>query len=629
MSVNIFSPSLRARRREWTSRTADLDTSTSDLLEEHTSDLDAVPTQDVQPRPTTSVDAALLTDWVQPLELPQGEAPPVEKAPRGTQDLAVEENVAAVNSPSTPPTARKTSVKPKQQTIAPGLVLKDRYLLENSLGTGGTALVFSARDLHAAHKSVAGARIAVKIPRPDAKDLARGVARLQHEFRHAHPLTHPNIVRVFDLTSDDQSCFMTMELIEGKSLAALLREWPTIDEARKRRILRSCADALIYAHRNDIVHGDFKPANVLVDSLGNAKVFDFGAASAATGEDTRIPAGTPAYASPEVLSGQRPERRDDVFSFACVAYELLTGQHPFDRRSSLEVREQGMVPARAWNLSASQWLALLSALSWDREQRPAEIDSLMEALVPAKTDTHETKAAASPAVLSVSEPALADDLIPAQRGWGFFVFVAVAFAVVLIFIAQRQMGDAGDTLETIAAPAHIEDREPAADLPPPAVISPAAGGLMSSAPLNPSRDEPSPISESSQTEIEPEVFIPPAAPPKPAAAVSTLSFDARSIVTTESSIAAVFVVKRTVPSGRTTVHWTAKSGTAKAGDDFIANANGTVEFADGQTQRAIYIPLRNDVEQESDETFTVELTSTQRGRLGEISRVEATIRDDD
>lgn len=486
MSVNIFSPSLRARRREWTSRTADLDTSTSDLLEEHTSDLEAVRTQDVQPRPTTNVDATLLTDWVQPSELPQAEAPRVDNSSRGTRDPVVEENVAVVAA--SPPTAPKPSVKPKQQTIAPGVVLKDRYLLENSLGTGGTALVFSARDLHAAHKAVPRARIAIKIPRPDAKDLARGVARLQHEFRHAHPLTHPNIVRVFDLTSDDQSCFMTMELIEGKSLAALLREWPTLDEVRKRTILRSCADALIYAHRNNIVHGDFKPANVLVDSLGNAKVFDFGAASAASAasaEDTRIPAGTPAYASPEVLSGQRPERRDDVFSFACVAYELLTGQHPFDRRSSLEAREQGMVPARAWNLSASQWLALLSALSWDREQRPAEIDSLMEALVPIKTDTHEAKAAASPVMLSVSEPALADDLIPAQRGWGFFVFVAVAFAVVLIFIAQRQMGDAGDALETIAAPVQIDDQEQAPDLPPPAVISPATGGLMSSAPLNP------------------------------------------------------------------------------------------------------------------------------------------------
>src|SRR5690606_11457953 len=94
------------------------------------------------------------------------------------------------------------------------------------------------------------------------------------------------------------------------------------------------------------------------------------AATGTTGTDpnpaTRIAAGTPAYASPQVLSGETPEPRDDVFSYGCVAYELLTGQHPFERQSSLQARDQGITPPRAWNLSAQQWLALLSALSWER-----------------------------------------------------------------------------------------------------------------------------------------------------------------------------------------------------------------------------------------------------------------------
>ena len=83
-----------------------------------------------------------------------------------------------------------------------------------------------------------------------------------------------------------------------------------------------------------------------------------------------------------MLSGEAPELRDDIFSFACVAYELLTGGHPFDRRSSLQAREEGHLPPRAWNLSASQWLTLLSALSWRREQRPDDIEALVTALTP-------------------------------------------------------------------------------------------------------------------------------------------------------------------------------------------------------------------------------------------------------
>ena len=175
---------------------------------------------------------------------------------------------------------------------------------------------------------------------------------------------------------------MTMELLEGKLLSAMMREWKTVPAPFAYRILQGCARALAHAHGRNIVHGDFKPGNVFITRDETVKVIDFGAAAAPRTQVSRIPAGTPAYASPEVLSGEAPELRDDIFSFACVAYELLTGEHPFDRRSSLQAREEGRLPPRAWNLSASQWLALLSALSWRREQRPNNIEALVIALTP-------------------------------------------------------------------------------------------------------------------------------------------------------------------------------------------------------------------------------------------------------
>ena len=114
------------------------------------------------------------------------------------------------------------------------------------------------------------------------------------------------------------------------------------------------------------------------------------------------------------------------------------------------------------------------------------------------------------------------------------------------------------------------------------------------------------------------------------ARLSEISFEADSIVTSEGSVAAVFLIKRSQPlSGRTRVQWQAISGTAESGVDFAANAGGSVEFADGQAQRAIYVPLRNDLLKEGDETFTVRLQSARGARLGKANTVEATIRDDD
>ena len=112
--------------------------------------------------------------------------------------------------------------------------------------------------------------------------------------------------------------------------------------------------------------------------------------------------------------------------------------------------------------------------------------------------------------------------------------------------------------------------------------------------------------------------------------MSEISFESPSIVTSETSVSAVFLIKRSQPlRDRVSVSWRAVSGTADAGIDFASSASGTVTFADGQAQRAIYVPLRNDLLKEPDESFYVELLPPKSSRLGKNSRAEAIIRDDD
>lgn len=462
-------------------------------------------------------------------------------------------------------------------------------------------------------------QVAIKTPRPELGDPGRAARRLKHEFEHARLLTHPSIVRVLDLHEDEGRCFMTMELVQGKLLAQMLRDWTMLPTPLAYKILRQCAGALAYAHSQNVVHGDFKPGNVFITPDEGVRIVDFGTAAGPMANDSRIPAGTPTYASPEVLSGETPDARDDVFSFACVAYELLTGQHPFGRQSSLQARDEAKIPPRAWNLSTSQWLSLLSALSWKREQRPTSVEELLTRLNP------EQPAAAIPAPVHVDPeeivPAeLPADLMPKQRSWGFFAFIACALLVTYFAFQRQNASDETGAPAPVIVPA-------ATSAPPPPAPAIESTSEVAATPAAAQQEDVTAAKESAPAAATPTA----AAKPRAAAApVSEISFEASSIVTSETSVAAVFLIKRAQPlSGRVSVSWKAVSGTADAGIDFASEAAGSVSFADGQAQRAIYVPLRNDLLKEEDESFFVDLHAPKAARLGKTARAEAIIRDDD
>jgi serine/threonine protein kinase len=621
MSATTLDPAMTTNKRS--PATTDLE-STTDLTGEHTTDLSPV-TSEIEQR--AQIVGTPELERVDPAHPAHGDgAEPVNGKTRAPEPAATFTTREIPGLGSERPAA--------QQPLAPGAILCDRFILERVVGSGGTAVVFQARDMsHARDQDTsANVRVAVKTPRLDRGDRERAAARLHHEFEQARKLSHPNIVRVFDLYEHGETRFMTMELIEGRLLSTLVRDWTMLPRALANKILRSCALALDHAHEHDVVHGDFKPGNVFLTREEDIKIVDFGAAAALSGGSTRIPAGTPAYASPQVLSGETPDRRDDIFSFACVAYELLTGQHPFQHRSSLEARDSGLTPTRAWNLSAPQWLALLSALAWDREQRPQDILALLDSLL-----TESEPIAIAPPIQptdKVVATELQPELMPAQRGWGFFVFVACA-AVVIFIAAQRQDGPGDPTIVATT------DEPPTVPASLPALQNSVVGALERREPLPAMTEDTSFDSDAAAPGPTSTAMLSPAAaarpaveiPPKrsvPPAALSEITFDSPTIVTTESSVAAVFLIKRSQPlRGRVRVQWVATSGTADAGIDFASNASGWVEFADGQAQRAIYVPLRNDLIKEEDETFKVQLQSPQNARLGATAAAEAIIRDDE
>jgi len=206
-----------------------------------------------------------------------------------------------------------------------------RYELIEEVGRGAMGVVYRARD------PLIGRNVAVKTLKLDdvrqGKDDPEVLERFQNEIRAAGRLAHPNIVVIHDAGADvDAGLFyITMEFVQGRSLAKLLEEKQAFPIPRVMRIMEQACRALDYAHHNHIVHRDIKPANILMGELDTVKITDFGTAKILErgGTQSGQIVGTPSYMAPEQVKGRPVDGRADVFALSVILYELLTGERPF------------------------------------------------------------------------------------------------------------------------------------------------------------------------------------------------------------------------------------------------------------------------------------------------------------
>lgn len=251
--------------------------------------------------------------------------------------------------------------------LAAGEVLCGRYVIESQLASGGMGTVYKALDQSRSEHTAADAYVAIKVLHAKTRTRADVLVKLRREFYCAQALSHRSVVKVYELDLH-QFPFFTMELIDGESLPSLMQKFHPLPLPRSYvcAVIREVGEGLAHAHDRRVIHGDIKPQNVMVTNSGEVRILDFGT----SGETTAL---TPAYASCELLEGREADPSDDLFALACLSYELLAGEHPFQRRRSTEARTLKIAPSRPPGLSGRQWRALMRGLAWDRADRPASL----------------------------------------------------------------------------------------------------------------------------------------------------------------------------------------------------------------------------------------------------------------
>ncbi|MGQ0733322.1 MAG: protein kinase domain-containing protein, partial [Acidobacteriota bacterium] len=263
--------------------------------------------------------------------------------------------------------------------------LEGRYRIERQLGEGGMATVYLAKDLrHNRH-------VALKVLKPELA-AAVGAERFLGEVETTASLQHPHILPLHDSGQADAFLFYTMPYVEGETLRQRLDREGRLSESEAVRIATDIADALQVAHECGVVHRDIKPSNILL-SRGKALVADFGIArGAALADATRLTRagvmlGTPGYMSPEQACGDPDiDHRSDIYSLACLLFEMLAGEPPYPGRTALEVlSKQATEPvpsvrSRRREISMDLDRAVVVALAKDPAQRFASMGALAAAL---------------------------------------------------------------------------------------------------------------------------------------------------------------------------------------------------------------------------------------------------------
>ncbi len=549
--------------------------------------------------------------------------------------------------------------------------LADRgYRLRARLGKGRLGAIYQAQD-DLSQSSGSEHYVAIQlldekiISQPNfSADFERGATELQG-------ISHPNIVKLLEYGRDRNRYYLVMELLESASLRFVLNDATELPLEETAAVVRAIGDGLQYLHAKSIVHGNLKPENVLVTFGYEVKLLDI------------VPSGWITNGGGEAAAwGQpKPDTRDDVYGLACLAYEMLTGRHPFNANTAQEAYRAGLEPAPIAKLSARQWRALAGGLALHRDDRTpnvaqflhefgvADIERLRE-IVSASDEPQPRPAASAQTAAPYTQPAIPltaerfGPSVPRRSGivGNSLLLLAVIGIGAIAYIYQDRLregtaslmaaieaarsrdsvatsgseptassepGATANVPET-AAPLPslaeaVTDPAPAMVLAPGATVPKTAGeGTGTPAVVAPSGAAPTPAAPATAApHAAPATSIPAAiasavsAPPT-TPGMTRFSFVQPVATVRENEVAARVLIRRSGDvSGAATVAWWTGDGTAIADEDYADLGARVERFAPGEQTRTVFVPLTNDAVEESTKSFNVYLGRGDSARSGE------------
>jgi serine/threonine protein kinase len=534
--------------------------------------------------------------------------------------------------PAAPPCAPPVQAPSRREppAILVGRILRNRYVIHSLLGSGGMGDVFKASDGLGVLRPDSKTEVAIKVIRARVAARPEYVARLQREFDSTRKLSHPNVVKVYEFDRDAGVAFYTMELLVGQHVGDLLRRagGRALPTAYAWGIIRAVGAALAHAHSRNVIHGDVSPKNVMITRSGEVRVLDFGSSVASDSREGGV-AATPAYASCELLEGQAVDPRDDLYALACLAYELLTGAHPFAGKRAADARALGLSARRPPGLGRRRWRTLQRGLAWRRAERTMPIREWLanlglelepQCLPPmrpaARSASQAPRVPRVPRVPRLSVASAAAVTLAAiaclSVAWHPTWRRPHASQISLARAAERitAVAAAADTPYPVIPVAAVEQsagRETADpdQAPPPAPVStvddpPATSPATSPATPPPTAPATSPAApratppptSTATPRATPLIHLQAASAVPPREARSVIKFTANRYAIGPSAhfVEARVWRSRAASDTRNFVWWT-EGSSAKAGQDFLAQARTPYMFSQGRQLASLFIRL--------------------------------------